>query len=83
MQRVMTLVGRKRYAFAFEDGRTATGWECHFCRDLIDGDGQEVYFGRLADRDCPVDFRVGDKYIVVTDKAQGKLMAFLPAAVAE
>lgn len=83
MQRVMTLVGCKRYAFSFEDGRTATGWECHFTRDLIEGEGQEVYFGRLSDRDCPVHFVVGDKYIVVSDKPQGKLMAFLPVAVTE
>lgn len=83
MQRIMSLVGKKPYSFKFDDGRSASGFELHFIKDMVPGDeseGQEVFFGRLSYQDadlCDGGINVGEKYIVVSDKAQGKLMAVI------
>lgn len=82
MQRVMSLVGKGTVDWKFSDGRSFSGYQLHFMRNMEDGsgDGQEVYCGNLSHKDVALvdgGLVIGQTYIVVTDKAQGKLVALI------
>lgn len=82
MQKLMKLVGYRKFSYTFEDGRDFSGWEMFFTAPLTDGEGVDcagdfVLSGRLQHKD--IGFEPPELYadfIVVTDKASGgKLLA--------
>lgn len=77
MQRRMKLIGTKPYAFDI-DGRSVAGTTCYFEFDDPEISGKGTYCGNLSNRDAAnTPIEEGAEYIVVTDRAQGKMLGML------
>ena len=77
MQRRMKLVGTKPYAYDI-DGRSIAGTTCYFTFSDPEVSGIGTYCGNLSNRDAVnTAIEEGAEYIVVTDKAQGRMLGML------
>lgn len=77
MQRKMKLIGTKPYAYDIDD-QTYSGTTCYFMYDDSEISGHGTYCGNFSDVYSSITpLEVGADYIVVTDRAQGRLLGLM------